>query len=377
MSMEETPKKKRNRFYLFRHHLHNESNDISYRGPLSYRHLRIIAWVCMMFMALSVLFSAFAKSKPNLETASSVFQVIGSLALPLFLVANFSHIMRNRKNLRSVIKLYGLAALGMMFVAFAFAFRYYFTIVNRYHFDQEYYEVSKSILEFFLNMYVNKFVFLNVFIDLFLCSIAFAFLTYTPKKFFKGKKIILFRLLVLLPVAYEIACVYLKLHCLTSETFMIPWYIFPLLTTKPPMLLLSFLILTIIIVIRKRIYMKKNNCSEHQYEEFLKTNANSLHFSIITVVVLLVAVLIDILVYAIVCDHIATKLGVELEDAMDQVYKTGLGATIPVVFTFPIIILFSYSRDYKDKIIDKIIPAAGVSLCILAAVEAFVQLLST
>ena len=375
--MEETQKKQKNKFHIFKHHLHNEENDIKYRGPLSYRHLRIIAWVCMMFMALSIVFTIFAKikSSDSLSVTSSVFQLIGNLALPLFLIANFSFIMRNRKNIKRLLIFYGCAAGGMMFVAYAFAFRYFFSILTRY--DSSNYDLAKVAVEILLNRYINKFVFLNVFIDLLLCTLCFAFLTYYPKKYFQGKKIIIFRLFVLFPIIYELGCVYLKLHIITSEEFMIPWYIFPLLTTKPPMLLLAFLLLTVLVAVRKKIYLKHNNNDEEKYEKFLKTNANSLHFSLMTMATLLVSIIVDIIVFAIVSYHISGTTVYELEETMEYVSKSGLGSTIPVLIIFPLIFLFSYSREYNDKIIDKIVPAAGVALCIYAVVESLVQFIAT
>ena len=374
--MEES-KKKQNKFHLFKHHLHNEENDIKYRGPLSYRHLRIIAWVCMIFMALSILFSVFYKIKhlEGYDIAQQIFNFLGSLALPLFLIANFSFIMRNKKNLKKVILFYGLAALGMMFVAYAFLFRYYFTVMTRYKPDT--FELAKDLLEMIINNNVNKYVFLNVFIDLFLCSLAFTFLTYQPKKYFQGKKVIIFRLFALLPVAYELACIYIKLHIITSDTFFIPWYIFPLLTTKPPMLLLGFLILTILLAIRKHLYIKKNNCGEDQYEKFLQTNANSLHFSFMTVAVLLLVVVLDLIVFSIVTNSIAMKTGYELEEVSKMVVKSGLGETVPVILIFPLIFLFSYSKEYKDNIIDKLIPVGGIGLCVLVVMETIVQFVAT
>ena len=143
------------------------------------------------------------------------------------------------------------------------------------------------------------------------------------------------------------------------------------------MLLLGFLILTIIFSFRKRIYLKKNQCGEEQYEKFLKTNANSLHFSIMTIAVLLFAVIVDVIVFVIVTSFMSNASGYELEVTAEHVLKSGLGKTIPVVIIFPILIFFSYSREYEDKIIDKIIPMAGVALCGLAAIESFVQIFAS
>ena len=375
--MEETQKKQKNKFHIFKHHLHNENNDIKYRGPLTYRHFRIIAWICMMFMALSILFGVFYKIKheEGYNTAQLIFNQIGVLALPLFLIANFSFILRNKKNLKKVVLFYGLAALGMMAIAYGLVFRYYFTVLT--HYDSENYYLAKITIEVLINSNIKKYVFLNVFIDLFLCSLSFAFLTYHPKKYFQGKKIIIFRLFVLLPIAYELASVYLKLHIITSDSFMIPWYIFPLLTTKPPMLLLGFLILTILLAYRKHLYIKKTKCSEEQYEKFLQTNANSLHFAFMTIAVLLFAVVVDIVVYLIVTNSIANHIGLTFEETQPLVSKSGLGETIPVILILPLIILFSYSREYKDTLIDKFIPLGGVGLCVYVVMESIVQFLAT
>lgn len=103
--MENDPKTKKNKFHLTKYYLHDESNDIKYRGPLSYRHLRIVGWVCMVFMALSILFSAFAKLKHSdgLATTSNVFNTIGTIALPPFLIANFGFILRHHNKLKKIL----------------------------------------------------------------------------------------------------------------------------------------------------------------------------------------------------------------------------------------------------------------------------------
>ena len=164
--MEETAKKKTKKFHLFRLHLHDENNDIKYRGPLSYRHLRIIAWVFMMFMAMSVVFSVYAKFtllgksedlRSAFQTTSDVFSWIGTLALPVFLIANFSIIMRSHKNLKRILILHGGIALGLLVVSYLFVFRYYFTITTKYRGDD--YELSKILLEAILNLNPSKFVY--------------------------------------------------------------------------------------------------------------------------------------------------------------------------------------------------------------------------
>ena len=379
VSMEEENKVQRNKFHFFKYYLHNKDNDIKYRGPLTYRHLRIIAWVCMMFMAISIVFSIFGKIKMSdgLKTTANVFNSLGSLALPLFLIANFSIIMRSHNNIKRVLLMHGLTALGLIFVAYAFVFRYVFSVTT--HYDSENYEGAKFFVETLINSNPSRYVFLNVFIDLFLCSLSYMFLTYHPKKVFTGKKIILFRLLIILPIVYELVCIYLKLHVLTSD-FLIPWYIFPLLTTKPPFLLLAFVVLTLIYSHRKRVYLKYGHTHE-EYEEYLKSNANSLSFAIIASCVLICAVIVDLIVFAIVSGSIASKLGVEPEDVVSSVSHSGIGETIPVLLLIPLLFVFSYNTKYHEtfnnKLIDRAIPVIGVIACVVAVVESLIQMLAT
>ena len=375
--MEKEQKNKGNKFHLFKWHLHNQDNDIKFRGPLSYRHLRIIAWIFMMFMAMSVVFSSFVRFRhagEAIQTTADIFSTIGSLALPTFLIANFGLILRNHKEAKKTLVMHGLIALGMMALAYLFVFRYVFTVLSRY--NGEVFEVSQELVTLVLNWNPSKFVYLNIFIDLFLCSLSFFLLTYEPKKFFTGKKIILFRLLVILPIAYEVACVYVKLHTLTTPEFNIPWYVFPLLTTKPPLLLLSFFILTIIFAIRKHLYLKRGH-TEDEFDAYLKTNANSLQFSITTCVVLLFAIALDIVVLTICSNSLADKMIITVEEASDEVLKSGIGKCLPVVFIFPLIILFSYSKTHKDTFVDKVIPLAGITICVYSVVESLVQLYAT
>ena len=76
--------------------------DIRYRGPLSYRHLRILAWLmCAISAGGSILVIAF-KFIPNLLPEVNEFGLIFSdfsnLALPLFMLANFAVILTAKDN---------------------------------------------------------------------------------------------------------------------------------------------------------------------------------------------------------------------------------------------------------------------------------------
>lgn len=57
----EVDNKKRRRRKL---HEITAENDIKFRGPLSYRHLRIVAWICFAMAQAGVVLSVAAKADP-------------------------------------------------------------------------------------------------------------------------------------------------------------------------------------------------------------------------------------------------------------------------------------------------------------------------
>ena len=76
-------------------------NDIKFRGPLSYRHLLIIGWLCISFKVLEVLTSIGISLDPNqpkwIYGLNGFAGILGYFALPLFLIANFAIILDKKK----------------------------------------------------------------------------------------------------------------------------------------------------------------------------------------------------------------------------------------------------------------------------------------
>ena len=72
-------------------------NDIKYRGPLSYRHLLIIGWICISFKVLDILIDIGVRLDPNqpgwVLNLWKVAGALGAFALPMFLIANFAIIL--------------------------------------------------------------------------------------------------------------------------------------------------------------------------------------------------------------------------------------------------------------------------------------------
>ena len=77
-------------------------NDIRYRGPLSYRHLQILAWICIAFKILFILTNLSLRINPSqpqwLYALRGTCDTIGEFSLPLFLFANFAIILDEKKS---------------------------------------------------------------------------------------------------------------------------------------------------------------------------------------------------------------------------------------------------------------------------------------
>ena len=132
--------------------------------------------------------------------------------------------------------------------------------------------------------------------------------------------------------------------------------------------------IVLIYTIRKRRYLKHNH-TEEDYEKYLQSNRNSLHFAIIAMICLLTVVILDLLVASIGCLVAIDQYGVSESEAFALISTTGLGQCFPCVLVMPFLFFFSYTKEYENKMIDRIIPIAGIGLCIFAFVETLVQFL--
>ena len=107
---EEVPKKPRRR--RLKMHEVTAENDIKYRGPLSYRHLRILGWLSLAFAQAAVLMTIASNLDvwlaEQLAPYSSAFSFIGEFAVPLFLLANFAVILSAKDGYKKLFIIYGL-----------------------------------------------------------------------------------------------------------------------------------------------------------------------------------------------------------------------------------------------------------------------------
>ena len=366
------PKKKGKRKPFYEYTL---ENDIRYKAPLSYRYLRIIAWLSIAVAMGSSILEIAIKHNGEMQ-GFSVLQVVLSLfnviATPLFLLANFSLILKERETYKQALIKFGLGALGIIA---GFYIIYFHFIVGLGQVILGSAKETELTIEGLINAFSTSGYFeFNVMLDLFLCTLFAYFINAKPKKFFQGKKIYFFRLLCLLPVIYEAAMIVLKFLS-ANDVLLLPLYVYPLLPTKPPFTFIAFIILTLFIKNRERIYINHGKTAE-EYSQFLKTNANSLQFSVFTTVIFAVCAIVDLIITVAIAITISVNAATpELgNQGVEALLKCGMGKSLSLIFITPFILLFSYTKTHKNKLIDTIIPVAGIAVIALVLIEGGFQL---
>ncbi|MBR1846757.1 MAG: hypothetical protein IJ787_03480, partial [Bacilli bacterium] len=48
---------------------------------------------------------------------------------------------------------------------------------------------------------------------------------------------------------------------------------------------------------------------------------------------------------------------------------SGIGSTIPLILISPIAVLFSYTKHYETKTLDRLVPIGGIALLIIVTIE--------
>jgi len=124
--------------------------------------------------------------------------------------------------------------------------------------------------------------------------------------------------------------------------------------------------------VRERHFLKHGKTYE-EYQAFLMTNRNSLHFAVFAAVTLLIAGLLDLFFFLDIASYeiLSTlkldKLGsINIFDPNLVLGATamGFGNAIQLLLMPPFVLLFSYTRTHKNKLIDIFIPIVGI-VCIL------------
>lgn len=340
-------------------------NDIKYQGPLSYRYLRIIAWIALIVgqvVILNTLSTKFFSSPFLSDDWKTVLTIIPELATPLFIIASFGRILDGKRSFKNTILFYGAAFLGVGLGFCFFYARYVEGLFNKVGIAP----TTTEIVAGFLGDKAD----INVFADLFSFVLFHFFINYTPKRFFADKKIYIFRVMCVFPVAFIIASYVLKL-VINFGSSQLPFYIYPFLATKSPMVFLIFVAISIWIKNREKLFIKLG-ATRDEYHKFLLTNRNSLSFSIQLSVLILFFATIDFIITFIIFLIIYIQTGnIDLYSEYARIY--GTGQCLALIIAIPFILLYSYTRTHKNSLIDAFIPVIGIALCALVYIEGIYQ----
>jgi len=373
-------KKKRRRKKFYEYTL---DNDIKYRGPLSYRDLKILAWIFLIVAQVGVILKLGAKFDTGLASKVGFLPEIlkygSNLMMPLFLIATFGTILNGSRSFKSMLFVYGGAAVVFYILFVLFHERYIPTIAG-WVMGIERAEAVKMIDGILSSALKNGYLAFNIFIDLFLCALLIFFTVYKPKKVFTGKKEIIFRAFSLIPIGYEVASFVLKMLAAFGKVT-ISSYLYPLLTTKPPMTFVLFLIIAIFIKVREHRFIKVGKTYE-EYQTFLQTKANSWHFSRFTAVMMVLISLIDAIVYFVLSIVLVSNgidpngseeaINTTIQQATQAMLDTGVGGSLALLMGAPIVTLFSYNRVPKKSIIDTLLPLIAIIVLMFVYLEAAV-----
>lgn len=358
---------------------YDTENDIRYRGPLSYRSFRILGWICIALSQVAMLLKLETRLDPSMADAlgmpTTVLNLLSNMALPFLLIANFAQILNASEGYGKQLARFGGISLSVVAGSVVLYQRY---IVGSFAVIMESRQEAMTFLSDMLHTPSGPgYLSYNLFIDLFLCTLLMFFLNYRPKRLFTGRLLGVFRAFAVLPIAYEIASILLKVLAVEGKVAL-PLIVFPFLTVKPPMTFLVFVVLALFIKNRERIF-RKNGKTHEDYQAFLQTNRNSFQFSRFTAIILAAAGILDIVamfvVSAILSRHAAEEAELSMGVFLSHVTALGLGESVLLLLLSPLMLLFSYTRTHKNKTLDTFIPIAGVALIALIYLEGGYQLL--
>ncbi len=288
-------------------------NDIRYRGPLSFQHFQILGWLCIAISQLAVIFALGGRIDEQIAADTATWQTIlsnvANLSLPFLLIANFAQILDTENGYRKQLVKNAAAMLAICGLYYAVFYHYIVGGVGAFLEDPG---QALPAVESAIDMAAESgFLAFNLFVDLFLCTLTMFFLNYKPRRVFAGKARFLFRLMGLLPIAYEVGCMVLKVRA-AKGLIEVPVWAFPLLTVKPPMTFVLFVALALFVKTRE-LRFRRHGKTHEEYKAFLKTRRNSWNFSVFLAVMLVIVSLVD---FAVVIGF-----------SLDEVVHTALEST--------------------------------------------------
>lgn len=351
------------------------SNDIAPKLRLSYRHLRILAWA---FLALSIVgsflsagsgvVSLFGGGEDLFGNWPTILKSFKSLMSPLFLIAAFGVVLRSKERFRDVLIFFGALSILMVVTFYFFYFHIFLGFFKSVQFSEGF-DIIRQGIESDGTIFM-----VNIFIDLFLCTLLAFFVHYRPKHYFKGKKLIYFRFMALIPILYEIICITFRVLD-SVEVLHVPFYLYPFFTTKPPLSFVIFIVMVFYLKLKER-YFIKNGKTHAEFNDFARTNVNSIQYARRLSFVIFLAAIIDFILLMICTAILASKnvdagfeVSLATEMAGSKVQSWGLGGTFAMIFVIPFVLFYDYHKTHKDTKGDLLVPVVGLSVCAFLCFE--------
>ncbi len=287
----------------------------------------------MLFAQIYLVYSIASKIVTPAHWVGSfvnVLEILSIFALPLFLTSNFCLIMSSKRNIKTFLIFYSAFALLIYLAIILIHYRYIGGFANIISDGDA--EMANGIANTISNIFFGKVINYNIFVDLSLFSFFYFFFFYKPKKIKTRKSLITFRLFSFLPVSIAIvSSVLYAMHFLGSIN--LPVAALAIMPCRSFTIYAIFFILSIVIKIRQYRFFKLGG-TEIEYEEYLKSNRNSLEVSVIASIIIFAISLIDfILLFTI-----------------PEVILLGIGVNFYFVFIIPFVLLLSYTRKPKLKL---------------------------
>ena len=282
------PKKRRLQIHEATH-----ENDIRYRGPLSFQHFQILGWLCIVLSQVVILMKLGGRIDAQFATdTAGTMQLLSNLAefsLPFLLIANFAQIIDDSNGYRKLLIRNIAAAAAICGVFYLFFYRYFIGGIQALIDDPT--QAMPLGMTVVREVAAYGFYDFNIFIDLLLCTLVMLFLNYRPKRVFTGRWVHVFRAFALLPIAYEVGSMALKIRAAMGQID-VPVWVYPLLTVKPPMTFVLFIVLALFVKTRE-LRFRRHGKTHEEYTAFLRTRRNAWHFSIFLAIMMVVVSVVD------------------------------------------------------------------------------------
>ena len=328
------------------------AKDIRYRGPFSYRAIRVLGFLFLIFAQLVLCYS-FVSNIIDMPAWSEKFfeviDVISVFSLPMFLTVNFCIIMTSRNKIKKYLILYSCIAI-LIYLSILFVYyRYVNGIIVTITGDPT---EGAKLAEVFAKSLFGSVINYNIFVDLSLFSFFFFFFFYTPGKIKSKKALIWFRLCSIIPILIAVVS-FLLYGAYCWGKIDLPVAALSIMPCRSIGIYAVFVVISLFIKLRKYLFIRWGGTPE-EYEKYIKTNKSSLEISVISVISIIGVSLIDFIAFII----------------NPLLLLNGIGTTFYIAFIAPVLLLLSYTRKPKHEMIDTFMPFMAFGVMIICYLEA-------